>query len=344
MRSRGRPTIYDVARHAGVSGNTVARVVRNSGRVSERTAARIQRSIQILGFVPSPLARALATRATGRLGVLLDSSPRVRPDGILNSVQRSARAHGLTTTLTLIGDDPDGSLSTAVKAALSEGISGLIVLASRMSTMQQLEQCAAIVPTLTISSDRRAATPTVGVDRRAGGAQAVHHLASSGHRCIAYIGGPPDWIDARESYEGWREALNELGLAPGPVARGGWSPEFGYQATHRMDLRRASAVFAGSDDIAVGVLHALRERRLRVPDDVAVVGYGDIPEARHLQPPLTTIRHDEEAVGERALSAYLNLVDGVVDEADPFLAPVLVSRESTSGVVLREPRVVEEGG
>jgi DNA-binding LacI/PurR family transcriptional regulator len=174
-------------------------------------------------------------------------------------------------------------------------------------------------------------TPTAGVDQRAGGVMATRHLLELGHRRLAHIRGPQAWPQADARLAGFTEALAQAGLPLGPVITGDWSPRAGYEACLRVlgEFPSTTALFVANDQMAMGALRALAEAGKRVPEDVSVVGFDDIPEAAFSQPPLTTIRQDFAALGREAVRLVVGAIGG---EAQPstLVPPRLVARHSTA--------------
>ncbi len=333
-----RPTIHDVARRAGVSTTTVMRVIQNSPHgLREETRRHVGRVIEAMDFVPNPVARALASGTSRRIGVVADGAELPSTSTIVASLEGAARRYGFSTAVSTIADGAGHSLSVAVRDVLSQGVDGLIIVATQMSTLADVQQTTPPLPNLTITSGRISDGSTrIWKDQRAGARLAIRHLAASGHQSIAHIGGPVSSCDARERLQGWKESSTSLGLRSSPLIVGEWSSDFGYEAARSLNPGQTRAIFAASDQIAIGVLHALYERDLRVPEDVEVVGYDDMPEARYLSPPLTTIRHDDDAVARSALSVLMRLVEGVrLDDGqdtmrdDNVFGPTLIARATT---------------
>ncbi|MBM3714223.1 MAG: substrate-binding domain-containing protein, partial [Actinobacteria bacterium] len=203
------------------------------------------------------------------------------------------------------------------------------VIAPRKSSLDLLRQQSTGLPTIVIKAEADASWHTVGVDQRAGARLAVDHLIGLGHRTIAHLAGPQDWFDALERAQGWRESLAEAGLAEGPHVIGEWTSDFGYEYGRSADLGDTTAVFAANDQIALGVVHGLSVRGLRVPDDISVIGFDDLADARHFLPPLTTVRQDFAALGELALQQLIAAIEGDLEPTHDMIEPNLLIREST---------------
>jgi DNA-binding LacI/PurR family transcriptional regulator len=191
------------------------------------------------------------------------------------------------------------------------------------------------VPAVVVEPGSGGGLPNVSVDQVAGARLAVEHLLGLGHETVAHIAGPRDWLEARDRVDGWRLALEAAGRRVPPVLAGDWSPRSGYEIGQSLaDHPDVTAVFCANDHQALGLLRALHQRGVRVPEDVSVVGFDDIPEAEYFSPPLTTVRQDFDEVGRRCVAALLELLD-----ADPSsrpagpspVEPTLVVRASSGG-------------
>lgn len=329
--SRGwqRPSIYDVARRAGVSHMTVSRVLNGHPNIRESTRSRVLQAIEEMNYTPSSIARALATRRARRIGVLIDGPVQNGPNNTLRALENAARHVGYAVSAFSIGDDDSSQMDSGVVELVTQGIDALCVIAPRKSSLDLLRQQSTGLPTIVIKAEADASWHTVGVDQRAGARLAVDHLIELGHRTIAHLAGPQDWFDALERAEGWRESLAEAGLAEGPHVIGEWTSDFGYDYGRSADLGDTTAVFCANDQIALGVVHGLSVRGLRVPDDISVIGFDDLADARHFLPPLTTVRQDFAALGELALQQLIAAIEGDLEPTHDMIEPNLLIREST---------------
>lgn len=323
-----RPSIYDVARRADVSHMTVSRVLNGHPNIRESTRARVLQAIEEMNYTPSSIARALATRRARRIGVLIDGPVENGPNNTLRALENAARGVGYAVSAYAIGDDDASQMDSGVVELVTQGVDALCVIAPRTSSLDLLRQQSTGLPTIVVKAEADAAWHTVGVDQRAGARLAVDHLIGLGHRTIAHLAGPPDWVDAVERAEGWREALAAAGLPVGPHVIGEWTSDFGYDYGRSADLGETTAVFAANDQIALGVVHGLSLRGIRVPDDVSVVGFDDLADARHFLPPLTTVRQDFAALGELALQQTIAAIEGDTAPTHDMIPPSLVVRES----------------
>ncbi|MFN8075198.1 MAG: substrate-binding domain-containing protein [Kineosporiaceae bacterium] len=326
------PLLNDVARLAGVSAQTVSRVVNASGYVSVETRTRVERAVEQLGYRPNRAARALATRRTSTMGVIASDSRHWGPASVRRAVEHEARRRGYAVSAVDLESVTGEELAAAIDHLLRQDVEGIVVVAARDETLAAVQAQRPTVPLVLAEGDAPALT-TVGVDQAAGSRLATEHLIALGHRCIAHVAGPADWPEARAREQGWRHALGAAGLAVIEPWRGDWSPDSGYEAGRALAARHdVSAAVVANDQMALGVLRALHEGGRRVPDDVSLVGFDDIPEAAYLLPPLTTVRQDFAAVGVRCMEALHALIEGDAAGAAPAVHRIpadLVVRAST---------------
>lgn len=327
---RSKPSIYDVAQRAGVSHMTVSRVLNGHPSIRESTRERVLRAIDELQYTRSSIARALARRRSMRIGVIVDSAEEWGPNSTVRAIERAAREHDYSVgTFTTAGAD-DAQFVEGISELVAQGIDALCVIAPRVSSLDRVRDSGGAIPTLVIGADGEDGLLVAAVDQRAGAAAAIAHLLDLGHRRIAHVSGPPDWYDARAREAVWREELTNAGLEPAVLHRGDWTSDSGYRIGTTIDPARVTAVFAGNDQMALGLIHALAVRGIRVPEDVSVVGFDDLPDARHFLPPLTTVRQDFDALGELAVRRLLEAVGGGEPGRQSVLTPQLVVRASTS--------------
>nr|WP_217485248.1 LacI family DNA-binding transcriptional regulator [Plantibacter sp. MCCC 1A11337] len=322
-------TIFDVARLAGVSHQTVSRVLNDLPNVRPATKARVDEAIKQLRYVPSPAARTLVTKRSRTIGLIATGGTEFGPSSSVLHFNAAARdARWSVFTANMVDSDP-GSARAAVEGFLRQNVEGIAVISAREGVTDIVAGMELSVPLVALHATPRAGMVTVGVDQYAGARAATAHLIALGHRRIGHLGGPPDAIDARERERGWRDELASAGLVAQVVGTGDWTPTSGYSLGRQLD-DEVTAVFAANDQMALGLMHALTERGLRVPLDFSVVGFDDIPEAEHLSPPLTTVRQDFEQVGRTLLATLLDHVNGEPPGAVPPSVPELILRDSTA--------------
>lgn len=321
------PTIFDVAAAAGVSHQTVSRVLNGDDRVRPHNRERVLDAVAALDYRPHAAARALARRRSGVLGVLRSDAELFGPVSIARAFSAEAASAGYTVASLAVGTEAD-AVGAAVEALLLQQVQAIVLVSPSDPLADAVRRLVPnAVPVLSTAGRGRGAG-AASFDQRAGGALATEHLIRSGRRRIGHLAGPAEWWDAREREAGWAQALERAGLEPGPVVAGDWSAASGASAASAFADAGCDAVFSANDTMAIGLLHALSALSRAVPDDVAVVGHDDIPEARFLIPALTSVRQDHAALGARLMGAVAALLDGAAAPEAAAPAPELLARAS----------------
>ncbi len=330
------PSIHDVAALAGVSYQTVSRVLNDAPRIRPETLQRVQRAIGELGYRPNRAARALVTRRSRTIGVLLTARALHGPFSSYLAVVDAAADRGYGVTTTPSASDDAEHIAEAVEALLAQGVDGIVAIAPQDRARRVLRGVGRPVPVMTMQGGPDEAED-FGFDQREGARTAVEHLIGLGHREILHLPGPQGWAEAEERERGYRLALHEHGLPPVLTARGDWTAESGYRAAVGVLAgSTATALFAANDEMATGVLAAARDLGIAVPGDLSVVGVDDIPVARFLTPALTTVRQDFEVLGRRALDVLIAEIEGDLEHSVHERIPAaLVARASTAKVTNR---------
>jgi DNA-binding LacI/PurR family transcriptional regulator len=332
-REKARAAVQaDVAKLAGVSSQTVSRVVNRSGYVGLRTRERVLAAMRELDYRPNSAARALVTGRTRTLGVVSVDTTAFGPASILLSVERAAHTHGYAVSVASIERLDDAAVLEAIERLERQGVEGIVLNAAQEAIAQHLPERLAATPVVAIEDVPAAAVPIVSFDQETGAATATRLLLELGHRAIAHVAGPSDWLAARRRIAGWQAALEAAGVEPQGPVHGDWTARSGYE--HGLALsaeRHITAVFAANDQMALGVLRAMQVAGRTVPGDVSVIGFDDIPEARYLTPPLTTVRQDFEGLGRESLRLLLDAIEAPGGTPPRVsMAPELVVRESTA--------------
>jgi len=332
--SRGRrraPVMSDVARVAGVSHQTVSRVINDSRHVRAETRERVLSAMAQLGYQPNPVARALVTGRSQTLGVVSFDTTLYGPASTLFGIERAAHDAGYFIIVASLEALDRASVSEAVARLRRQGVDGILVIAPQEDAVDALLHTPADVPLVAVEAGPTGTVPVVEVDQFAGAAAATRHLLDLGHRTVWHVAGPPDYLEAQARLRGWRETLAAAGAdAPEPLI-GDWSARAGYDLGRRLAADPAvSAIFVANDQMALGVLRAMHEAGRAIPREVSVVGFDDIPESPYFMPPLTTIRQDFNEMGTRSLRLLLRAIDGERELAGSRVAPQLVVRASTS--------------
>jgi DNA-binding LacI/PurR family transcriptional regulator len=321
--------MVDVARLAGVSHQTVSRVLNGHPNVSPQTRAGVLAAIRDLGYRPNAAARTLVTGRTNVLGVISFDTTLYGPASMVYGIERAAHP-GYSVMIASLPSFDRRLLPEAVGQFLGQAAEGLIVIAPENTAVAALAGLAADIPLVAVGCGTRAPLLSVAIDNLAGAAQATRHLLDLGHRTVHHVAGPDSWLDAQERTEGWRETLRAAGAPVPALLRGDWSARSGYEVGHRLAaMPEVTAVLCANDAMALGLLRAFAERGRRVPEDVSVVGFDDMPEAAFFWPPLTTVRQDFGELGRRALHLLIDSLSGERDTGPAMpITPDLVVRAS----------------
>jgi DNA-binding LacI/PurR family transcriptional regulator len=333
IEARRAPSMADVAKQAGVSHQTVSRVLNDSPLVREDTRTRVLAAIESLGYRRNNAARMLATNRSGRIGVISAHLVLYGPSMIADAVQEAAHAAGYEVSLIGLADFSSESLRDAVDRLRDQAIEALVVAVAHREALAATRELGLSIPVVLAQGVSPGQPMAAGVDQETGAVLATDHLLDLGHRRVAHVTGPLDWVEAGQRRDGWRLAHERRGLLPGPEIAGDWSAQSGYEAGLRIAADTGqTAVFVANDAMALGVLKALHEQGRRIPEDVSVVGFDDVPESAYYWPALTTVNQDFAALGRRAMELALRAFDGEAEPAVDLVAPEVVVRASTGRV------------
>jgi DNA-binding LacI/PurR family transcriptional regulator len=321
----------DVAMAAGVSHQTVSRVLNGSELVKEQTKARVLAAIAELGYRRNAAARMLATNRSGRIGMISAHLGFYGPSTIAVAVQEAGHRAGYQVSLVAVSDFDSDTLGAAVERLLDEAVEAIVVAVAHRAALERALSLELPVPIVLAQGVSTGQTMAAGIDQVAGGLLATEHLLDLGHAHVAHVTGPLDWIEAGQRREGWQRAHERRRLLPGPELTGDWTARSGYEAGLRIaDDTSVSAVFVANDTMALGLLRAMHQRRRRVPEDLSVVGFDNVPEAAYLWPALTTVNQQLDELGQRAVDLTLRAIGGEPDPREDLIAPTLLVRESTA--------------
>lgn len=301
--------IFDVARLAGVSHQTVSRVINDLPNVRPATRARVEKAIAQLNYSPSPAARALVTRRTRTIGLVTPGISDFGPTSVamyFNFAARAARYN--VQSVSAPAGDPKG-ISSVIEGLLRQRVDALVLVVTDVAILELVRGLDLRTPVVAAASTPRRGPLIVSIDQYRGARAACRHLAELGHERILHLAGPSTALDANERVRGWRDELAAHRLEIPEVVVGDWTAASGYRLGLELDVEPGSAVFVGNDHMSIGLLSALRERGLDVPGDVSVVGFDDVPEAGYLFPPLTTVRQDFGTLGELIMHKVLLAVE-----------------------------------
>ena len=334
-RPRKPAVMSDVGRLAGVSHQTVSRVINGSRHVRPATRDRVLAAMRELGYRPNSSARALATGRTRTVGVISFDTTLYGPASTLFGIERAAHEAGYSIMVTSLKALDRVTVVQAIERLRRQGVDGILVIASEEETAQALLHAPVDVPLVAVEAGPDAGLPVVAVDQRRGAAMATQHLLSLGHRTVHHITGPLGSLESQTRGAGWRETLAAAGAERPEPLIGDWTARTGYHLGRRMARDRSvTAVFVSNDQMALGLLRAMHEAGRRIPEDVSVVGFDDIPESPYFTPPLTTVRQDFGEVGSRSLRVLVRAIERVEAGQRPpdssLVPPELVIRASTA--------------
>lgn len=320
-----RVSMAMVAARAGVSGQTVSRVVNDSPRVDPATRARVEEAMSALGYRPHRAARTLRTGRSQTIGLVVTTLATIGNSRMLQATAEAAAAHGYALTVVTAVD----GVAAAFERLDEQEVDGAIVVneASAQVAGVQPPQGLRLVVVDAPTGGRFSA---VHSDHRGGAAEATAHLLALGHETVHHLAGPADSFAAAERERGWREALAAAGASVPEVVRGDWSADSGFAAGSA--LLDASAVFCANDQMALGLLRALAEAGRGIPEQVSVIGFDDLPDAANYRPPLTTVRQDFEQLATRAVALLIADIEGAAgDLAGVDVVPTRLVERASAG-------------
>ncbi len=331
--SSARPRLTEVAELAGVSYQTVSRVLNDQPNVRPATRRRVLEAMEQLGYAPNSAARTLASGRSLTLGVVCYDTALYGPATALIGFEQAARAAGYSVNIVSVETLTQSAILDAATRLAQQGVSGIGIISPAVSIGDAFAHMPPHIPVVSLWGPADGAIPRVVVDEAHGARLATEHLLALGHRSVSIVVGPEGHIGPDVRMRSWRETLAAHAVSPPPVLHGDWSAQSGYAAGLALaDDAEVSAVFVTSDQMALGVLAALHARGRRVPDDVSVVGFDDLPEAAFFIPALTTIRQDFNQIGRRAAGILLDAPQPPAQGKNaPLVVPVtLMHRASTA--------------
>lgn len=327
------PGLYDVARLAGVSHQTVSRVINDHPNVRPETKQRVQAAIDELGYRRNAAARALVTRRSNTIGVITSASPLWGPIGTLVAVERAARDAGYYVNVAGMSSIEPVAVDAALRRFVDQGVDGIVVVAPEAALSHIADPFVTDVPVVLIAAGAEPApgVQIAAIDQEGGARLAVRHLIELGHRDIAHVSGPEPWFDATARLVGWRRELAAHGLRPGLLRSGDWTAASGHRIGQQLLTRKSlpSAVFVANDLMALGVLKALHDAGVAVPEQISIVGFDDMPGSDYFEPGLTTVRQELDSLGRLCIDILMATLNGTPTPA-PIVPAALVIRESTA--------------
>ena len=328
--SEKKPNIYDVARLAEVSHQTVSRVLNNQPNIRPATRARVEAAMATLGYQPNPAARSLVTAKSNMLGLLVSDTGLYGPAGMLNAMERSARQAGYFAITVAVRFDSPESWAEGLQHLSRMHVEGIATIALQSEVIKMAAKIMPTIKLIAIDTDDQAnKVNAVGIDNLGGGHMATRHLIELGHKKILHIMGPSTSSEAQNRRRGYEQAMAEAGLEPA-VVQGDWTAETGFRIGIELNLELTgyTAIFTANDQLSLGLMKALNMRGVSVPHDISLVGFDDIPESPYFNPPLTTIRQDFNQLGEVAIEMLLSDLAGTKRKKFEALKPNLIVRDS----------------
>jgi LacI family transcriptional regulator len=339
---RKKVTIRDVAAAAGVSHQTVSRVINDRPDVAEETRRRVWHVIEELGYQPSAIARSLIRQRSFTLGVVIAGLKYVGPSRTLNGITKQSEEMGYTLLLKELPRFDTNDVEPLLNSLRARQVDGIIWAVPEVGSNRdwlQSQPPELPIPMIFLTMQTRSDLFIVSVDNYTGGRTATEHLLAQGYQHIGHISGPLDWWEARQRKAGWQDALSEAGIqvADHHWESGNWSSASGEQAVRKLldGYPEMEAVFVGNDQMALSVLQVARQKDFRVPQDLAVVGFDGIPEAAYYWPPLTTVYQDQQKLGCSAVRELVQIIEAsqkdeaVIEPKTISLQPELIIRESS---------------
>jgi len=324
-------SMRDVAGLAGVSHQTVSRVLNGHPSIRESTRERVLQAMDQLHYRPNRAARALVTARSNTIGVLSASAAALYgPVSSIGAIQDAGREAGYYVAVAHLGSLTEQGIAAGLDHLMAQAVEGIVVIAPQHRVLDEIAAIGLGMPYVTLQASGDQSERELSVDQIAGARAATRHLIELGHRRIVHLAGPTEWDEAEVRLRGFESEIRNAGLEVLPSIEGDWTAAFGYRAG--LDVladRTVTAVFASNDQTALGLYHAAHELGRDVPGDVSVVGFDDIPEAAHFWPPLTTVRQDFAELARRSVSRLVAEIGGKAQPAAATIQPELIVRAST---------------
>jgi LacI family transcriptional regulator len=326
--SRERPaTVHDVARVAGVSAQTVSRLVKGFAGIRPETRERVEAAIEELRYRPNTVARLLRTQKSTRIGAVVHQMFEHGPGRLLRGAALEARESGYSLNIVGVDGEDERSVAEAFETFEEERVAGILAITLTDSVRAAVEGRDPEVPILVDPAEAAGDEPSVN---ESGAELVAKHLLELGHRRLGFVAGPDLWLPARQRRDRFFEVIREAGATCELVGSGDWSAASGDAIGRAFDVSRGiTAVFAANDLMAIGFIHGLMSQGVSVPGDVSVAGFDDLPESAYVFPTLTTLRPDHEAQGRAAIRTLIAAIEGRPPGSVPHPHGALIAREST---------------
>lgn len=331
--SAKKANIYDVAELAGVSHQTVSRVLNNHPSLKPATREKVEKAITKLQYRPNQAARQLVTSQSRMIGLLTSGSELFGPSSILKAMEREARTAGYSAISISVATESKDSWSDAISQLRSLNIDGIITIALPREIVNKVEKAISGAALVVVDTEPTKTSDVVNIDNVLGGKTATQKLIDLGHKDIVHISGPANAYEAQMRQRGYENAMHDNGLKV-RILEGDWSISTGFELTEKIvnSGKLPTAFFCANDHLAIGVMKALHINNISVPGDVSVIGFDDIPEAAYLTPSLTTLRQDFDEVGRAAITKALSQLSGDSVKETIILEAKLIERNSTQAL------------
>ena len=343
MRQRiVRSTIKEVASVAGVSTQTVSRVINQRPDVSPETRERVQHVISQLGYRPSALARSLIQQRSYTLGVVTAGLRFIGPSRTLSGITSAAEEKGYSLLLKELPQFDTTDITPIFQALHDRHVDGIIWAVPEVGQNRDWINHSSLetgTPMVYLAMEPRNDILVVSINNFLGARLAVSHLLDQGYRHIGHVAGPMDWWEAQQRMTGWKDTLRDAGIESKNDywAEGNWSSASGAQAIEKLFVQypEMDSVFVGNDQMALGVMQVATQKGLLIPDDLGIVGFDNIPESAYFSPPLTTIQQDQYKIGKVAVEQIIQIIESspegseLVTSNSFILSPTLIVRQSS---------------
>jgi LacI family transcriptional regulator len=343
MRQKAvRATIKEVASVAGVSTQTVSRVINERPDVSPETRKRVQEVIQELGYQPSALARSLIRQRSHTLGVVTAGLQYIGPSRTLSGIAAAAEEAGYSLLLKELSRFDENNIKPIFQALLSHHVDGIIWAVPEVGENHAWVDESALqmeIPLVYLTMEPRKNISVVAIDNYLGGRMAMAHLFDQGYRKIGHISGPLDWWEARQRMAAWKDVLMESGLQikDSYYVEGNWSSASGAQVIGKLldQYPDMDSIFSGNDQMALGAIQFAAQKGLRIPEDIGIVGFDNIADSAYFSPALTTVQQDQYEVAKLAVAEIINIIEAgwqELEQVEPqsiVLPPTLIVRQSS---------------
>jgi DNA-binding LacI/PurR family transcriptional regulator len=327
-----RITMSEVADLAGVSYQTVSRVVNGMRDVAPATRKRVLKLLGEVGYRPNLTARQLASQQSSVVGVVTFGTRLHGPTQIMVSIEQAVKEIGFSVMFAGIAEESVDEMRRAVTELCSHQVRGVLIHLPIEIGLGHLEEVCRDIHLVAVDSDFGFKTASVFVHQELGSRLATRHLIELGHQRIGFLGAPLIWRAAKLRYDGWRKELAAHCLASGARFEADWSAAGGFFVTRDLIIKRRqeiSALVVANDQMAIGAIRAFEEQGIRVPDDISIVGFDDIPEAGFIRPPLTTIKQDFAKLGKLSVQCLVNQLNGKTWR-NQTIRPELIERSTTA--------------